>query len=235
MLPNNWIALLITLAVSILWLRLNNYTVQRGWIDNQLSRKIIHMGTGLFFVLCWPLFTHSSSSPYFAALVPLLITVQFILVGIGIIRDQAAVESMSRSGDRREILRGPLYYGIVFVLLTALYWYETPTGIVALMLMSGGDGLADVLGRRFGRTPLPWNKAKTLMGSLGMFLGGWLFVAGVLAVYVSLGLFPQPWNSYLPGVTLVAFAGTLVESLPFKDIDNLTIPLTAIIFSPLFH
>jgi phytol kinase len=67
-----------------------------------------------------------------------------------------------------------------------------------------------------------------------MFLGGWSFVAGVLAVYVLLGIFPQPWFNYLPGIILVALAGTFVESLPFKDIDNLTIPLTAIIFAPLF-
>ena len=233
MLSNNWIAVLVTFIVAIAWLRLNNFAAQRGWISSQLSRKIIHMGTGLFFVLCWPLFSRSPSSPYIAALVPFVITIQFILVGTGFIKDEAAIESMSRTGDRREILRGPLYYGIVFVLLTVLYWYETPTGIVALMLMSGGDGLADVLGRRFGKVGLPWNKGKTLIGSLGMFLGGWLFAAGVLAVYIYLGLFPRPWVNYLPGVTLIALAGTLVESLPFQDVDNLTIPLAAVILAPL--
>jgi phytol kinase len=233
MFSNNWIALLVTFGVAILWLRVNNYAAQRGWISSQLSRKIIHMGTGLFFVLCWPLFTGSPSSPYFAAFVPLVITLQFLLVGTGLIKDQAAVESMTRTGDHREILRGPLYYGIVFVLLTVLYWYVTPTGIVALMLMSGGDGLADILGRRYGRIPLPWNKEKTLIGSLGMLLGGWLFVAGVLAVYIYLGLFPSPWSSYLPGITWIALAGTLVESLPFRDVDNLTIPLAAILLAPL--
>ena len=233
MISNNWIALLITFSVAVIWLRINNYASQKGWIPNQISRKIIHMGTGLFFVLCWPLFPDSPYSPYFAALVPLVITLQFILVGTGIIKDEAAVVSMSRSGDRREILRGPLYYGIVFVLLTVLYWFETPTGIVALMLMSGGDGLADILGRRFGRVHLPWNEDKTLMGSLGMFLGGWLFVAAVLAVYIYLGFFPRPWSNYLPGVTLIALAGTLVESLPFRDVDNLTIPLAAVILAPL--
>lgn len=234
MLPNNWLAFLVTFSVAVAWLRLNNFVAQRGWISSQLSRKIIHMGTGLFFVLCWPLFTTAPSSRYFAALIPLVITLQFVLVGTGVIKDEAAVESMSRSGDRREILRGPLYYGIVFVLLTVLYWYETPTGIAALMLMSGGDGLADIFGRRFGRVRLPWNQGKSVVGSLGMFLGGWIFIAGVLAVYILLKLMPPPLTTYLPGITLVTLAGTLVESLPLKDIDNLTVPLATVILAPLF-
>src|SRR3972149_3564168 len=129
MLSTNWFALPLTFALALTWLRVNDFAAQRGWIGGQLSRKIIHMGTGPLFVLCWPLFTGSPYSRYLAALVPLAITLQFILVGIGVVRDPAAVQAMPRSGDRREILRGPLYYGIVFVALTTLYWYDSPTGM----------------------------------------------------------------------------------------------------------
>jgi phytol kinase len=52
-------------------------------------------------------------------------------------------------------------------------------------------------------------------------------------VYIYLGFFSRPWSNYLPGVTLIALAGTLVESLPFRDVDNLTIPLAAVILAPL--
>ena len=233
MLSTNWFALPLTFALALTWLRVNDFAAQRGWIGGQVSRKIIHMGTGPLFVLCWPLFTSSPYSRYLAALVPLLITVQFILVGIGLIRDEAAVHAMSRTGDRQEILRGPLYYGIVFVLITLIYWTESPTGIVALMLMCGGDGLADILGRKFGRVALPWNRGKTWIGSLGMFLGGWIFATTVVEVYIGLGFFPAPLINYLPGITLIALAGTLVESLPFRDVDNLTVTLTALILGAL--
>jgi len=54
---------------------------------------------------------------------------------------------MSRNGDRREILRGPLYYGIIFVVMTLVFWKDSPIGMVAVMLMCGGDGLADIMGR----------------------------------------------------------------------------------------
>jgi phytol kinase len=127
MLNNNFLATLATFAVALVWLRLNDFIAHRGWVDSHLSRKIIHMGTGPLFVLCWPLFTAAPISRYLAALVPFAITMQFVLVGLGVMRDEAAVKAMSRTGDRREILKGPLFYGIVFVLLTLLYWQDSPS------------------------------------------------------------------------------------------------------------
>jgi phytol kinase len=229
MLSNNLISLIITFALALGWLRLNDFAAQRGWISAHLSRKIIHMGTGPLFVVCWLLFNDVPSARYLAALVPLAITIQFFLVGVGIMHDEAAVQAMSRTGDRREILRGPLYYGLIFVLLTIIYWKNSPIGIVALMLMCGGDGLADIVGRRFGRIAIPWNTTKTWAGSLGMFLGGWIFAAVILAIYVGVGVFPVTFTSYLPAITLIALAGTLVESLPFADIDNITVTLVAVV------
>jgi phytol kinase len=135
---------------------------------------------------------------------------------------------MSRSGDRREILRGPLFYGIVFVLLTLLYWKGSPIGIVALMLMCGGDGLAELIGYRFGKANIPWSPGKSWAGSLGMLLGGWIFAVGILGAYVAAGVFSGPLVAYLPRLTLIALAGTLVESLPLKDVDNITVTLAAV-------
>ena len=233
MLNNNWIALVITFILALAWLRLNDFAAQRGWISSGLSRKIIHAGTGPIFVLCWLLFNADPAARWLAALVPFAITLQFLLVGLGVIKDEGAVQGMSRTGDRREILRGPLYYGIVFVLITLFYWKENPVGITALMLMCGGDGLADILGRRFGKTPLPWSKGKTWIGSLGMFLGGWLAALLVLGAYVAAGAFPAPFSAYLLPVTIVALVGTAVESLPFKDVDNLTVTAAALLVGAL--
>lgn len=229
MLKNNFLALVLTFFSAIIWLRINDFAAHRGWISSHLSRKIIHIGTGPIFVLCWLFFHEAASARYLAALVPGLITVQFALVGFGILKDEAAVQAMSRTGDRREILRGPLFYGIIFVVLTIVYWKDSLIGMVALMLMCGGDGFADVVGRKFGKRKLPWSPGKSWMGSLGMFLGGWGLAIFILWVYLTAGIFSGSVTDYLPTLTLIAFAGTLVESLPLKDIDNITVTLTAVI------
>jgi len=228
MLNSNYLALLITFAAALIWLRINNLMAYRGWISGHLSRKFIHMGTGPLYVVCWLLFNDAPIARYLAALVPLIITAQFILVGAGIIQDESAVQAMSRSGNRREILRGPLYYGLIFVLVTILYWRDTPIGMISLMLMCGGDGLADILGRRFGRKSLPWAKEKTWVGSAGMFMGGWTFAVGILAIYISFNIFPGTVNDYISAATLIAFVGTIVESLPIKDVDNITVTIAGL-------
>ncbi len=144
---NPFLALIITFAVALIELRLLDFAAHRGWIESRLSRKLIHIFTGPLFVLCWLLFPDVWYSRWLAALVPFAITVQFALIGLGIMKDEASVKAMSRSGDRREILRGPLFYGIIFVIMTLVYWKTSPIGMVALMLMCGGDGLADIMGR----------------------------------------------------------------------------------------
>ncbi|MFU8771623.1 MAG: phosphatidate cytidylyltransferase, partial [Anaerolineales bacterium] len=78
------IPVLVTFLVAVSWLRLNDFVAHRGWISSHLSRKFIHMGTGPLFVICWLLFSDGVVSRYLAALVPLAITLQFILVGSGV-------------------------------------------------------------------------------------------------------------------------------------------------------
>jgi len=221
------LALAITFALAIFWLRLMDFFAHRGWIGSRLSRKIIHIGTGPIYVLCWLLFPDVWYARWLAALVPGLITLQFVLVGTGVIHDPAAVQAMSRSGDRREILRGPLFYGIMFVAMTLLYWKDSPIGITALMIMCGGDGIADLVGRGIRSPRLPHSPEKSLAGSLGVLAGGWLLAALVIAAYVLAGAFAAPFSGYLLPLAWIALASALVESLPFKDVDNITVTVAA--------
>lgn len=236
MLNNNVLALVITFGAALAWLRLNDYAAAKGWVESRLSRKIIHMGTGPIFVLCWLLFDDSESSRYLAMLVPLLITLQFALVGFGVIKDEAAVQAMTRTGDAREILRGPLYYGLVFVVITRVFWLDSPVGIIALMLMCGGDGLADVVGRRWGKFKLPWALEKSLWGSLAMLAGGWVFAMAIMGIFTAVGVFEGPFTAYIVPINMLAVVGMAVESLPLRDIDNFTVTAAAVFYGNLlFH
>lgn len=226
--PGDLLAFVVTLSSAVLWVRLNQFSARRGWTSTPLSRKLIHIGTGPLFVLCWLLFSGGALARYLAALVPLAITAQFALIGLGVLRDESAVRAMSRTGNPRELLKGPLFYGIVFTAITLAYWRESPIGIGALMLMSGGDGLADLAGRRWGRRPLPWSPRKTWTGSAAMFAGGWAFVFAMMWIYHLAGVFPEAPESALTAITLVSLGGTLVESLPFENVDNLTITTVAL-------
>jgi len=225
---NPYLATLLTFLIALAFLRFMDFLAHRGVIESRLSRKFIHIGTGPIFVLCWLMYADVQISRWLAALVPLVITAQFALVGTGIIKDDAAVKAMSRTGDRREILRGPLFYGIVFVAITLIYWKDSLIGIPALMTMCGGDGIADIVGNRVHSPKLLWSPEKSLAGSLSVFAGGWLLTLFIFAIYVGAGVFSGPITRFLLPITWIALGAMIVESLPFKDIDNLTIALASI-------
>ncbi len=226
---NPYLATIFTFIIALAFLRLMDFLAHRGIIESRLSRKLIHIGTGPIFVLCWLMYPDVQISRWLAALVPLVITAQFVLVGTGIIKDEASVKAMSRTGDRREILRGPLFYGIVFVLITLIYWKDSLIGIPALMIMCGGDGIADIVGRLIDSPKLPWSREKSVAGSLSVFVGGWLLTVFIFEMYVWAGVFSGPIARFLLPVTWIALGAMLVESLPFKDIDNITLTVVSIL------
>ena len=222
-------AFFITLILSIVWLRTIDFFAIKGIISKKLSRKIIHIGTGPIFVLCWMFFPEHDHSRYVAAVVPFLITIQFFLIGIGVIKDQASVDAMSRTGDPKEILRGPFFYGIVFVIITIFFWRDTPIGIIALMILSGGDGFADIVGRRVPSLALKWSPSKSVAGTLAMFFGGTIISFLVLLIFHNSGYLKLNFTDLFPKILLINIIATIVESLPIKDWDNITVPVVVIL------
>jgi len=222
------IAMLISVAVALAFLKLNDLIARRGWLPEHITRKLVHIGTGPLFLLCWPLYSTTWHARWFAAFVPGSLTALFALIGLGIVRKDDFVAAMSRTGDPRELLRGPLMYGIVFVAVTLIFWTGSPVGVVLLMLLCGGDGLADVVGRRHGRAKLPGQRDKSWAGSLGFFLGGLGFTMVYLAYFVAVGFLQLDLAVALAPVCVTTLVATAVEAYTPADLDNLTVPLSAL-------
>jgi phytol kinase len=169
-----------------------------------------------------------------AAAIPTLNLVRLLLVGSGALPDPGLVKSVSRQGDRSELLKGPLYYCLVLLGVTLAFWRTNPAGLIAVSMMCGGDGFADIVGRRLGGAKalkLPWNASKSWPGSAAMFLAGLGMSAGFFALFCSLGFFECfSARVVLPYLAAVCAACTLVESLPINSWfdDNLSVPLVAI-------
>lgn len=88
--------------------------------------------------------------------------------------------------DRQELLRGPLLYIGIVTAVTILFWRESPVGLMVLSLMCGGDGLADIVGRRYGFAKLPFNHDKSWLGSLAMFIGTCMCICSLINVFLAL-------------------------------------------------
>ncbi|PSC75328.1 putative phytol kinase chloroplastic [Micractinium conductrix] len=208
-----------------------------GVIDRKLSRKLVHTLAGPGFLLCWPLFGAEPYSRFVAMCVPALNGLRLLLIGGGVVKDERAVMAVSRTGDPKELLRGPLYYVIVLMAVTAIYWRISPVGLIIASLMCGGDGLADIVGRRLGGgNPLPWNQEKSWAGSAAMFAGGLSMALGLISFFSYLGFLEAEMPAMAATVAVIALAATAVESLPVNQTvdDNLSVPGVAAFLGVLF-
>jgi len=109
-----------------------------------------------------------------------------------------------------EFTTAPIFYALGIMLSLIIFPPQFAYASIAILTL--GDGAASLFGKKFGKTPYPFNKAKNLEGSIFGFifaLSGAVFFIDPIRAFIS------------------AMAGMLVECLPMPLNDNLTIPLTA--------
>ncbi|XP_024965954.1 phytol kinase 1, chloroplastic isoform X1 [Cynara cardunculus var. scolymus] len=204
---------------------------QRQIIEQNLSRKLVHILSGLLYMGCWPIFSTSTEARYFAAVVPLLNFTRLLVHGLSLVTNEDLIKSVTREGKPEELLRGPLYYVLVLILSSLVFWRESPVGVISLSMMCGGDGIADIMGRRFGFHKIPYNKHKSWAGSISMFIVGFLISIGMLYYFSIFGYFELDWVRTVERVAMVAMVATLVESLPTNGglDDNISVPLVSMV------
>ncbi|XVF46218.1 hypothetical protein PTKIN_Ptkin03bG0009800 [Pterospermum kingtungense] len=185
-------------------------------------------------MLCWPLFSSGYQGAISAAITPGVNIIRMLLIGSGIWKDEATVKSMSRYGDYRELLKGPLCYATTITFACALYWRTSPIGVAAICNLCAGDGFADVVGRRFGKEKLPYNRNKSIAGTVAMATAGFFTSIGFMYYFSYFGYIQESWEIVF-GFLVSSLASALVESFPIstKLDDNLTVPLTSILVSSL--
>ncbi|MBI1949915.1 MAG: DUF92 domain-containing protein [Acidobacteria bacterium] len=133
--------------------------------------------------------------------------------------------SLFREGERRAPWRsGIAIYPVAVLLLILLFHRRMEIAGAAWGIMAAGDSAAGVVGRRFGRRPIPWNRAKTAEGSIAFAVAAFLMSWAVL-VFMGLGALEAAF--FAGSASLFA---AFMESLPWRLDDNLTVPLLSAVF-----
>uniref|UniRef100_A0A9I9DKU6 phytol kinase n=1 Tax=Cucumis melo TaxID=3656 RepID=A0A9I9DKU6_CUCME len=171
----------------------------------------------------------STEARYFASIVPSVNCLRLVINGLSLTKDEGLLKSLTREGKPEELLRGPLYYVLILILSAVIFWRESPVGLISLGMMCGGDGIADIMGRKFGSKRLPYNQEKSWIGSISMFIFGFCVSIGMLYYYSVLGYLELDWVKAVQNVALVSLVATVVESLPIAEVvdDNISVPLVS--------
>jgi uncharacterized protein (TIGR00297 family) len=121
------------------------------------------------------------------------------------------------------IWTGIVLYPISVLVLILVYRHHMEIVAAAWAIMALGDGMASVIGQAFGGPLLPWNREKTWSGFFGFVCAGTLG-AYVLTRWVNPAL---PADGVLRVCAATALVGALVETVPIRLDDNVSVPLVA--------
>uniref|UniRef100_J3N5C6 Uncharacterized protein n=2 Tax=Oryza brachyantha TaxID=4533 RepID=J3N5C6_ORYBR len=223
-------AAVLTGAASFAVLSFWELVANRALLDQKLCRKLVHITVGLVYFLMWPFFSADDVyAPFLASIVIVLNIIKVTLIGLGIVKDEGVVNSMTRNGDCRELLKGPLYYACAITLTTIIFWRTSPISIAVICNLCAGDGVADIAGRRFGHAKLPYNPDKSYAGSVAMFLAGFLASIMYMCYFHLFGFVEESWRMVV-AFGVISLAAAIVESLPISTRldDNLTVPVTSV-------
>ncbi len=131
-----------------------------------------------------------------------------------------------RPGERPQSARSGIVLYPASVLLLILVFHERlDIAAAAWAILAAGDGMATLVGRRFGRGGLPWNREKSVAGTLAFFCCGSL--AGIfVAWWCRPNVTPQPdlWFS-IAAPLVAALVAALVETIPIELDDNISVPV----------
>jgi uncharacterized protein (TIGR00297 family) len=132
--------------------------------------------------------------------------------------------SLFRRGERDSPWRsGVVIYPVTVLLLVVLFNSHMEIAGAAWAILAAGDSAAGWIGRRHGRTRIPWNRSKTAEGSVAFAIAAFVFSWAVLA-WMGRG----PLEAALLAGTTSLFAA-FMESLPWRLDDNLTVPMLSAI------
>lgn len=176
----------------------------------EVSRKIVHIGTGNIILLAW----------WFQIPAILGIIASIFFSGLTLLSYRYPVLP-SVSGIGRQSW-GTFFYAVSIGVLLALFWPSAPAyPTLGILIMAYGDGLAAIIGQAWGRHPYQIGEIKkSWEGSITMA------IVTIIITGLVLGL-----EGHLSGGSVAVIAlilgvvATGLETFSRWGIDNLTVPL----------
>lgn len=178
--------------------------------DSELTRKIVHIGTGNIILLAWWL-----NIPRI-----ILIWASVIASLMAIISYNLPILPSVNSVKRKSL--GNLFYAISIGILTFLFWQKGLKlyAVIGILVMSYGDGMAALIGQKWGKHSyqIIGNK-KSWEGTLTM-----TFVSFIIALIIF--TLTNGWQGQnLIVAVIMAICATILETFSQIGIDNLTVPV----------
>ncbi len=207
----NWLGIGISYLAIVVVIVIAKLFEKKG---KEASRKFIHIALGNWWFLAMYFF----DNVWFAMFVP----ATFVVINY-VSYKKDLIKVMERKENEG---LGTVYYALSLLLITIVTFgilQQPILGLVPILLMAYGDGLAAVFGKAIHSPKYKIaDTQKSLAGSTTMFLVSLV----TIAIYLIWSNSPFWYIKALLGSILL----TAVEAFSIKGTDNLTVPLLSLSF-----
>jgi uncharacterized protein (TIGR00297 family) len=180
---------------------------------SETARQLVHISmAGFALVLRWTAWWQAVALAAFALAFNL-----FLLPRLA--------SHLYRPGDRARRLHGIVYYPLSVLLLLLLFPGRLDIVAAAWGILAAGDGVATLAGRAIGGPKWRWNPDKSVAGTVAFVVAG--TGAGVALASWCRPVATVPIAFALLVVPVAAFAAAMVETMPIRLDDNLSVALSA--------
>ena len=208
----NWIGILVS-YIFIFLMIIGGKLFEK--IGKEASRKFIHIMLGNWWLISMYFF----NNVWFAAFVPLT----FVIINY-ISYKKDIIKVMEREEDKKDGL-GTVYYAcslLILVIITFGVLNKPILGLVPILVMAFGDGLAAIFGKLIkSKKYKVYDTEKSIAGSLTMFIVSFIIIS-IYLVYIN-----SPFW-YLKGI-IISLIITVLEAISIKGTDNITVPIATLI------
>jgi phytol kinase len=176
----------------------------------ELTRKIVHIGTGNVILLAWWLHIPAWVGIGASAIASLIALISYFVPFL------PSINSVGRKS------LGTFFYAISIGVLMAWFWQiDRPEyAAIGILIMTWGDGMAAIIGQNFGKHRYQvLGIAKSWEGSLTM-----AFMSFLVTLLILLFVWGNNWQTWIVSL-VVAVAASSLEAFSKLGIDNLTVPL----------
>lgn len=134
---------------------------------------------------------------------------------------------LHRPSEANTLPTGIVFYPTSVLLLLLLLPGRPDIVAAAWGIMAAGDGAATLVGRRSRGPRIPWNREKTLGGTIAFVIAG-AAAGSFLAWWCRPAVIPPPFEAFsIVAPILAAIAAAAVETVPIRLDDNLSVPAVA--------
>jgi dolichol kinase len=193
-------------------LLLSEILAQRKILTGDPRRQFVHIAAGAFIAF-WPWLVSFNTIAWLGA----------VMLAVVLLNRRKKLADFYTSVERKSY--GDICYALA-IIVTALITDEKAFFALGIMIMALADGLANVIGQRYGKE---WQykfmgHTKTVLGSMTI----WLVSMSILGVGLLLAKDVVDYQAYTTLLLAIPPILVLVENVALWGLDNLLVPIIVV-------